>query len=41
MAASLVEQLVYEGAQMVGRDELLMNLRNTPVHSVSYYYSLA
>ena len=37
MAASLVEQLVYEGPQMVARDELLMNLKNTTVHSVSLY----
>ena len=37
VAASLVEQLVYEGALIVGRDELLMNLRNTTVHSVSAY----
>ena len=36
MAASLVEQLVYEGPQMVARDELLMNLKNTTVHSVSH-----
>ena len=35
MAASLVEQLVYEGPQIVPRDELLMNLRNTTVQSVS------
>ena len=38
VAASLVEQLVYEGGRMVGRDELLMDLRNTTVHSVSLYY---
>ena len=37
VAASLVEQLVYEGALIVGRDELLMNLRNTTVHFVSVY----
>ena len=36
VAASLVEQLVYEGPQMVARDELLMNLKNTTVHSVSH-----
>ena len=35
MAASLVEQLVYEGPHMVARDELLMNLKNTTIQSVS------
>ena len=37
VAASLVEHLVYEGALIAGHDELLMNLRNTTVHSVSAY----
>lgn len=41
MAASLVEQLVYEGPRMVARDDLLMDLRNTTVNSVGYsLYSL-
>jgi len=35
LAPSLVEQLVYEGPQLIPRDELLMELRNTGVHSVS------
>ena len=35
VAASLVEQLVYEGPHMVARDELLMNLKNTTVQSIS------
>jgi len=35
VAASLVEQLVYEGPQLIPRDELLMDLRNNGVHSVS------
>ena len=35
VTASLVEQLVYEGPQLIPRDELLMELRNTGVVSVS------
>ena len=35
VAASLVEQLVYEGPHMISRDELLMSLKNTTIHSVS------
>ena len=43
VAASLVEQLVYEGAHIVPRDELVMELKNSSsVHSVSitnhHYY---
>ena len=35
VAASLVEQVVYEGPQLICRDELLMELRNNGVQSVS------
>ena len=35
VAASLVEQVVYEGPQLICRDEVLMELRNNGVQSVS------